>query len=475
MVQLIPDHNNKILIVDDEKAVLESIISLLRSKNYHCITATGTQEAIQLIKKENPLVILTDLKMETEHSGFDVLEEVKRYDPDAVVLLYTGYGSVPAAVEAFKKGAFDFIQKVQTHHDILVPIERAFKFARMQKENAYLKSRLNSDDGEFYGAIGNSPVMHDLFERTKRTAMTNATVLITGENGTGKEIFARGVHHYSQRNKEPFIPVAVGTLPDNLLEDELFGHVKGAFTDAKMDKPGLFEAAEKGTIFLDEIGEVSYDMQHKLLRVLQERKVRRLGSVQEKDIDIRVVSATNRDPEELVRTKKLREDLYYRLKVITLHVPPLRERKEDIPLLAYHFLNNRFKNYGLVEVETISSDALLLLQQYDWPGNVRELISVIENAVVMAKQPEIRPEDLPEFLRPSTKRIIVNTTAGMDFKTAKNHIIDAFETDYIEALLKKHNYNISKVAREAGLNRKTIYRLVEARGIKLREQQNDTD
>ncbi len=464
---------SKILIIDDEKTVLDSIVNLLKNTSYNCITATSTSEGIRLVRAEKPLVVLTDLRMETETSGIEVLEEAKKIDPDAVVLLYTAYGNVSFAVEAFKKGAFDFIQKVQTHHDILLPIERAFKFAKMQRENAYLRSKLDLvDDGNFHGAIGTSPAIRDLFEKAKRVAMTNATVLVTGETGTGKEVIARGLHYHSQRANEPFIPVAVGDLPDNLLEGELFGHVKGAFTGATVEKPGLFEAANKGSIFLDEIGEVSFDMQHKLLRVLQERKVRRVGSVKERDIDVRVISATNRNPEELVKEKKLREDLFYRLNVIRLHIPPMRERREDIPVLAYHFLK-KFRNTGLIEVETISSEALLLLQQYDWPGNVRELQGVIERMVALATRPELRPEDLPDEIRPTTKRVYVDTATDLDFKTSKAQITEAFEKQYIEGLLKKYGDNITKVADAAGLNRKTIYRLIEARDINFRRKPGD--
>ncbi len=460
--------SNKILIIDDDKTVLDSIVSLLKNTKYDCVTAPNTPAGINIIKSEHPLVVLTDLKMERESSGIEILEEAKKIDPDLIVILYTAYGNVPAAVDAFKKGAFDFIQKVQTHHDILVPIDRAFKFAKIQRENAFLRSRVDlTDDGSFYGAVGTSQTIRNLFETVKRVAMTNATILITGETGTGKEVIARGLHYHSPRKNESFVPVAVGTLPDNLLEGELFGHVKGAYTGAITDKPGLFEAADKGTILLDEIGEVSNEMQHKLLRVIQERKVRRLGSVKEMEIDVRILSSTNRDPEELVKMNKLREDLYYRLNVIHVHIPPLRERREDIPVLAYHFLK-KYRNIGVVEVEKISSETLLLLQEYDWPGNVRQLQGAVERMLALATGPEIRPEDLPEKIRPTSKRVYVDTNEELDFKTSKARITEAFEKQYIENLLEKYNNNITKVAEAAGLNRKTIYRLIESRNIKFR-------
>ncbi|MBN2000294.1 sigma-54-dependent Fis family transcriptional regulator [candidate division KSB1 bacterium] len=465
--------DNKILVVDDDRTVLNSIVKLLKSSNYRCITALTSDEGVKLIKAEKPLVVLTDLKMETETSGIDILEEAKKTDPDSVVLLYTAFGNVPIAVEAFKKGAFDFIQKVATHHDILHPVERAFKYARMQKENAILRSRLDlTDDGTFYGAIGTSPVSRDLFDKAKRVAMTNATVMITGDTGTGKEVIAKGIHYHSPRCEEPFVPVAVGALPDTLLESELFGYMRGSFTGANSDKAGLFETANRGTIFLDEIGEVSADMQHKLLRVLQERQVRRVGGHKHINLDLRVLSATNKDPEQLVKEGKLREDLYYRLNVIRIHIPLLKERREDVPVLAYHFLK-KYRNTGIIKVEKINSEALLYMQQYDWPGNVRELQGVIESLAALATSPEIKAENLPEKLRPTTKRVFFPSTENLDFKSAKAKIIEDFEKQYIEGLLEKYEGNISKVADEAGLNRKTIYRLIEARKINFKRTRPD--
>ncbi len=459
--------DNTILIIDDDPQVLASLAKLLKNSRYRCLTATNAEDGIRLFMKEKPLVILTDMRMEEETSGLQVLEEAKRIDPNAVVILFTAFGSIPNAVEAFKKGAFDYIEKVRTHVDILQPIERAVKFAKIQRENAYLRSRLDlTDDSIFYGAVGVSPMMHALFEKAKRVALTNATVLITGETGVGKEVLARGIHYHSPRREESFVPVAVSALPETLLEAELFGHVKGAFTGATIEKAGLFETADKGTLFLDEIGEVSPDLQHKLLRVLEDRRVRRIGSLKEREIDVRFISATNCDVEKLVAEKKMREDLYYRLRVIQLHIPPLRERREDIPVLVHHFLK-KFRHYGPVEVEGISSEALFLLQQYDWPGNVRELGHAIEYMITMAQKPELTVDNLPDNIRPRSHRVFINAPEELDFKGAKARIVEEFERHYIEGLLQKFNGNITKVAEAAGLNRKTIYRLMEARGIPL--------
>jgi DNA-binding NtrC family response regulator len=457
-------NDRTILVIDDERSELDSLVRLLKKSQYSCLTATNAEDGIRLFARERPLLVLSDLRMPSNDDGIHVLEEVRRIDPDAVVILYTGYGNIPNVVEAFKKGAFDYIQKVRTHIDILQPLERGLKFARMQRENAYLRSRLDlTDDTIFYGAVGSSPAMRALFEKARRIALTNATVMIVGETGTGKDVIARGIHYHSQRRDESFVPVAVGSLPEHLLEGELFGHVKGAFTGATIDKPGLFEAADRGTVFLDEIGEVSFDLQHKLLRVLQDHRVRRLGSLKERAVDVRVISATNRDPDQLVQEKRLREDLFYRLQVIRLAIPPLRERREDIPLLVYHFLRE-YRHFGPVEVEKISSDALLALQQYDWPGNVRQLQHAIEQMITMAVKSELQMDDLPEFILPRQKKMFVQVTEDMDFKQAKAVIIKQWEKQYIENLLDKYK-TIAKVAKVAGLNRKTIYRLIENHGI----------
>ncbi|NOY60396.1 MAG: sigma-54-dependent Fis family transcriptional regulator [Calditrichaeota bacterium] len=467
------NNDGKILVIDDQLTVLESIVNLLKSSHYSCLTAHNKAEGLKVFKEKKPLVVLTDLKMETPLAGIEFLQEARQIDPDAVILLYTAYGTVPVAVEAFKKGAFDFIQKVQISHDILLPIERAFKYARMQQENEYLRGKVNiADDGGFYGAVGTSPPICDVFEKAKRVARTITNVFITGETGTGKDVIARGIHYYSQRKDESFVPVLVSALPEHLLERELFGHVKGTFTGANADKQGLFEAADRGTIFLDEIAEVSLEMQHKLLRVLNDRRVRRLGSVKEREVDVRIISATNKDPEEMVKSGMMREDLYFRLNVIRLHVPPLRERKEDIPVLAYHFLK-KSNSRGLIKIDKFSNETLLILQQYPWPGNVRELESVIEHIIALSNSPIVRPEDLPERLRPTSKRVFVDTNAELDFKTSKERLLQTWEKQYIETLLEKYDNNVTKVADAAGLNRKTIYRLIDNRGIEFRKMKID--
>ncbi len=458
---------SSVLIVDDQKTWRDSMVKLCKSAGYLCYQAENSGEAIRIYAKETPLVVLTDLKMDRETEGLEVLEELRRMDPEAVVILYTQFPSVANAVEALKMGAFDYIQKMENSSDLLLPLERAVKFARVQRENRLLRTQMDNlaNDTGFYGAVGVSPIIKEVFEKAKRVAQTNATVFITGDTGTGKEVLARGMHYHSPRRNHAFVPVAVGALPETLLEGELFGHTRGSFTGAT-DKKGLFEAADQGTIFLDEICEVSFEMQQKLLRVLQERMVRRIGGIKEVGVDARVISATNQDPETLVREKKMREDLYFRLNVVRIHLPSLAERREDIPVLAYHFLN-KYRYSGPLEVESIASDALLLMQQYHWPGNVRELQHTVERMVAEAQSPEIRVQDLPDYIRPGNKKIFVPTPdADMDFKDAKAKIVKEFEKQYIEQMLEKFKGNISKMADAIGLNRKTIYRLMDAHSIK---------
>ena len=465
----------KILIVDDESDVLDSIVQLLKAEDYKCLSAYSSNEAIEIYKQKKPLVVLTDLQMEHELAGFDVLQRIKEIDNEAVVLIYTGYANVPRAVKAIQKGAFDFIPKVQTRHDIILPIERAFKYARLKRENKVLKSQLNlDDDSGFLNAVGSSEIIQELFEKAKRVARTNATVFITGEGGTGKEIIAKGIHHYSQRSDEMFVPVVLGTLPETLMESELFGHSKGSYTGAVAEKAGLFEAAGGGTIFLDEVTEVDPDLQQKLLRVLQERTIRRVGSVKETPVDVRIISATNKDPYKLVKEGKLREDLFYRLNVVKLHVPSLRERKEDIPLLAYHFLK-RYRDSGMIEVNKISDESLMLMQQYDWPGNIRQLQSCIEQSIAFADKPEITPNLLPDYLRPRTKPVYIDSAIGYNFKTAKDRVLQRWEKQYFEELLEKYNYNVSKVAKAADVNRKTVYRIAKDRGIDLKGARSEME
>ena len=453
----------KILLVDDDEEGLKTRAKLLRTMGYKCVTASDGVEALSMIEDERPGIIMSDQVM-PRMDGMNLLQEAKKIDPEIIVIIYTGHGSVHNAVRAIRIGAFDYIPKPFTSEQMKIVLDRAIKHAGLARENANLRTQL-IETYDFKGAIGTSPAMKEVFKKIVKVAPTNANVLISGETGSGKEVIAKSIHYYSKRSDQPFVAVDPVALPEGVLESELFGYEKGSFTSAHQSKAGLLEMASGGTLFLDEIGEISVATQAKFLRVIQEREFRRIGGRETISIDIRLISATQRDPEQAVKEGTLREELYFRLNVIHLTLPPLRERKEDIPLLAYHFLRQFCKNSD-VQVSQISDDVLMLLQQFNWPGNVRQLQSTIEHAVTLATGPVIGPDVLPEYIRPKEKVIIPNIASDLNFKEAKDRLVHNFEKQYLENLIKKHKGVIARAAKEAGLNRKTIYRLLSAHGIK---------
>ncbi len=451
-------NNRLILVVDDEDEGLNSRISLLQNLGYQCIGASGGKEALDLVRQRKPLVVLTDLVM-PHMDGIQMMKQMKREEPDMVVVIYTGFGSIPSAVKAIIEGAFDYIPKPFSSEQLKIVLERAIKYAELARENNSLRSQIEAPP-RHGKVIGTSEPIKRIMENVHKVARTNANVMVTGESGTGKELIAKSIHYYSGRSDYPFVPVDCVALPENLLESELFGYEKGAFTGAAATKQGLIEIANGGTLFLDEIAELSFNLQAKLLRVLQELQFRRIGGKKIIEVDIRIISATNTEPEEAVRTRKLREDLFYRLNVIHMKVPSLREREEDIPLLAYHFLRE-FSKSNQIEIDKFSHEVLACLKKYSWPGNVRELQNVVEHAVSMATSNIIEPKDLPDKFR--DKGGVPIHTAPMDvpFKEARKQVVERFEKDYLKRLIKEYNGNISNVAKAAGLNRKTIYRMME--------------
>ncbi|MEW6410429.1 MAG: sigma-54 dependent transcriptional regulator [Nitrospirota bacterium] len=453
----------KILVIDDEEEMLENYLRLLKKLNYDCIAQKDSGKAIKELELHNPDVILTDLRMSGK-SGLEVLDAAKEINPETPVILITAYGDIPTAVESIKRGAFDFIAKPFSTDQLRIVLERAMKYKMLSDENKRLKEELmTSSMGEL---IGNSEVMREVNEIIKRVSLTDANILITGESGTGKEMVARLIHARSQRKSKPFIPVDCVALPENLLESELFGYEKGAFTGANTSRPGLLEATQGGTLFLDEVGEMPLTLQAKLLRTIQEREVRRLGSSKFIAIDIRIISATNRDLKKSVSEETFRDDLYYRLNVIRVLVPPLRNRREDIPLLALYFLH-KFNDMHKKNVKGISSDAMVILENYSWPGNVRELQNVIERAVVMCDGEKINIRDLPEEIHRTLPPVFVET---LPYKEAKEEWLAAFERNYLRALLNSTSVNISKAAEKAGINRKTIHRLIKRYKLDIRNK-----
>src|SRR5262245_29610032 len=386
----------RILIVDDEPSMREMLRIVLRRDGYDVTVAANGTQAIDILQSERVDFLLSDIRM-PDVSGVDVLRAGKETNRDLVAFMMTAFASTDTAVEAMRLGAVDYFTKPFNMDELRLKVRQQLEALRLKQENVLLKRALNSSN-EFCNIIGRSDVMLDLFKMIETIAKTNSTVLITGESGTGKDLVARAVHYNSLRRERPFVALNCGGMPEALLESELFGHVRGAFTGADTNKKGLVEVAERGTIFLDEIGEMNQTMQVKLLRVLQDRRFRRLGGTEEVQADIRVIAATNQHLEKMVAEGRFREDLYYRINVIQVHLPPLRDRREDVPLLAEHFLT-KYAKAAEKAVRGISHEAGDLLSAYSWPGNVRELENVMERAVALEQTPLVLPESLPTSVR----------------------------------------------------------------------------
>ncbi|MCM8774102.1 MAG: sigma-54 dependent transcriptional regulator, partial [Candidatus Omnitrophica bacterium] len=392
--------NKHILIADDEPLTRKSLYELLRFEGYNVSLANDGEEALQMVKSAPLDLIIADLKM-PKVDGLELLKRVKEINPEITVVLITGYGSIETAVEAMKLGAFDYITKPIIDNEIKLVIQRIFEQKRLIEENRALKEKLDGTiRTKFYNIVGRHPKMQKIYNLIEVVAPTNATVLIQGESGTGKQLIAHALHYGNPLRKDrPFVEVSCGALPENLLESELFGHVKGSFTTAIRDRKGRFESANGGTIFLDEIDTFSPKLQVKLLRVLQQGEFERVGDSETIKVDVRVIAATNQDLTKLIKNGMFREDLYYRLNVVPILVPPLRERDEDILLLAEYFLDKYREKIRDKKIESFSSDVKEIFLTYDWPGNVRELENVIERAIILCKGNIIEKEDLPDSMQ----------------------------------------------------------------------------
>ena len=435
----------RILVVDDEAAVRESLNDWLMEDDYEVGLAASGEDAVSMAQENSWDVILLDLKM-PGMDGLETLKRLKKMMPEAEVLMMTAFATIDTAVQAMKEGAFDYLVKPFDPDEIEMHIKKIVEHKELVLENILLRQKL--EEKYKYGEIiGKSGAMQEVFELITRIAPTDSTVLITGESGTGKELIAQAIHGNSNRCYMPFIAVSCGALPDSLLESELFGYEKGAFTGAEHTKRGRFEMADKGTIFLDEIGDISLKTQVDLLRVLQQKEFRRLGGEDVIKVDVRILAATNRDLQKAIRENRFREDLYYRLNVISIHVPPLTERKEDIPLLVDTFIRRYCLEMNKEEVK-IAPTALKLLLDYDWPGNVRELENVIERALVIGQGKEIAADDLPF----SRKEL------GPE-KFPKS--LKIMEQMHIERILEETDWNISRAARELDIDRQTLYNKIE--------------
>ena len=386
----------RILVVDDERSMREVLFSMLKNEGYDVTVAEGGEAAIEAVRRETFDAIITDVRM-SKVDGLQVLKASKEISPGTVVIMLTAFGSSETAVEAMKLGAYDYITKPFKYDEVTLNIKRALERKRLRDENLNLKRRLETQY-RFENIIGKSAKIVEVFDTIRKIAESSSTVMLTGESGTGKELVAQAIHVNSPRRDKPFISVNCGAIPEGLMESELFGHVKGAFTGAVVNKVGLFSAADGGTLFLDEITEIPLLLQVKLLRAIQEREIRRVGDTKDTKVDVRLIAATNKDLESAVGDGTLREDLFYRLNVIPIHLTQLRERVEDIPLLVAHFLQKFGKELGK-EVRGVSPEALALLEQYHWPGNIRELENVVERALVLGTGDMLSVESLPESVR----------------------------------------------------------------------------
>ena len=440
----------RILVVDDEEGMRESLNDWLKEDGYEVGLAAGGQEAIDMVRDEPWEVVLLDLKM-PGMDGLETLKHLKEVRPDAEILMMTAYATVDTAVQAMKEGAFDYLVKPFDPDEIEILIKKIVKQKELILENILLRKKLEERD-QFDEIIGKSDAMQQIFELIKRVAPTDSTVLITGESGTGKELIAQAIHGNSGRCYMPLIAVSCGALPESLLESELFGYEKGAFTGAEHTKRGRFEMAHGGTLFLDEIGDISLKTQVDLLRVLQQKELSRLGGEESIEVDVRILAATNCDLEKAIIENRFRKDLFYRLNVISIHVPPLRERKEDIPLLAKASVRKCCLELNKDEVN-IAPSAMKLLVDYDWPGNVRELENVIERALVIGGGKEIAATDLPFTGREPVSEQLPNS-------------LKAMEKIHIERVIEEADWNISRAARELDIDRQTLYNKIEKYEIK---------
>jgi DNA-binding NtrC family response regulator len=448
----------RVLIVDDEASQRRLIEFWLQEEGYATTAVGDGLSGWRSFEEQSPSLVISDIRMPTM-SGLDLLSRIKATNPDVPVILVTAFGTVNDAVDAMKLGAADYVLKPLNGDELKVNVRRALERQQLVAENRYLRD-LAGSTFRFENLIGQSRRMRDVLDLCARVAGRDSTVLLTGESGTGKEVLAKAIHQNSLRAGKPFVTVNCGALPEALAESELFGHRKGSFTGAIADRAGKFEAANEGTIFLDEIGELPLNLQVKLLRVIQEREVDKIGFPHPVKVNVRILAATNRKLNTQVEDGQFREDLFYRLSVVTIDVPPLRERRDDIPLLVSHFLKSFSERYHIAPL-TITDEALALIQRYAWPGNVRQLENAIERVVVLANGNAIRPEELPQEVRDSESRI-----AKIDLKLPDEGIdLEQVEKEILSQALQKHAGNQTRAAQYLNISRKTLIYRMEKFGL----------
>jgi two-component system nitrogen regulation response regulator NtrX len=452
--------HDEILIVDDEKNIRSSLEAILKDEGYRVRGVASAEEFLKQVASATPDLVILDVWL-PGMDGLQALEEVRRSHPALPVIMISGHSTVEAAVRATKLGAYDFLEKPPTLEKTLLTVKNALEHSRLAQENQALRTRL----GARYEIVGKSPAIEALRGQIVSAAPSHGRVLIRGESGTGKELVARAIHSGSLRAEKPFVEVNCAAIPDELIESELFGHEKGAFTGATTKRRGKFEIADGGTIFLDEVGDMSLKTQAKVLRVLQEQTFERVGGTDTISVDVRVIAASNKDLEDEIRKGVFREDLFYRLNVIPFEVPPLRDRPEDIPLLAAHFLALFSQEYGKRE-KRLTREGLDLLAQHAWPGNVREMRNVMERMVIMAPQGTIGPDDLAPSLRPRPGTgAETPTEAAVEGDATLRDARDRFEREFILRALKLSNWNITRAAERMGIERSNLHRKMKAYGI----------
>jgi len=448
-----PTDNVNILVVDDDATTRDLLREVLSEEGYRVVTSGSGEEALEIGRRELFEVIISDMRLGPNLNGLDVLRAYKAIQPESEVILITAFGSMETAIEAVKAGAFDYISKPFKLEEVLLIVGRALQNRNLIAENRSLKRQLGNQ-AQINSLVGRSPAMLEIYKKIAMVSDSRSTVLITGESGTGKELVARAIHYNSSRAGERFLPVNCGALTESLLETELFGHVRGSFTGAYENKRGILEEASGGTVFLDEVSEMSRALQVKLLRAIEEQEVRRVGGAQPVHIDVRFIAATNRRLDELVRQHRFREDLYYRLRVVEIELPPLRKRTDDVPLLTEHFLKQLAQERG--QAYGISPEALSALVSYVWPGNVRELENVLESTVALNRSGMITPEDLPDKIRVTPR----DGKGPDDLYTDLPSLVE-LKKRYVAYVLRISAANKAKASDILGITRRTLYNILE--------------
>jgi len=460
----------KILVVDDEKSILDLLSVVFKKEGYSVKTALSAVKAFELIEKEDYALIITDIKL-PEKSGLDILKFAKKKSPEIPVIMITAFGTIKQTVEAFKMGALDYVVKPFDIEELKIVVAKGLEKERLKEENVRLKGELK-EKYNLKNMIGKSRALLEISDLIEKVSTVDSTVLITGESGTGKEVAARAIHYYSLRREQPFVSINCGALPENLLESELFGHVKGSFTGATVDKKGLFEMAGKGTIFLDEIGETTPMTQVKLLRALEERKVRPVGGTVEIPLDGRIVAATNQNLEERIKEGEFREDLFYRLNVISFEMPPLRQRKEDVPLLASYFLQKCCDKMGK-KLKRFTPGVMNIMESYSWPGNVRELENVIERVVAIEERETITEDCLPDTL--CSTRIQPEAHHLMKPGFNLNDALDEISRGFVQEALLASRGSLKETAEYLGINYRSLRYLIEKYDLRNTEKEIGKD